>query len=386
MYADGNGLYLQVRENSRAWVIRFTFKGKARMMGLGSLRLVSLAEARERALAVQKLALEGIDPIKQRRAERQRTDTPVFRVAAERFISAHRQSWRNVKHASQWGNTLAAYANPVVGNLSIDEITTEHVLKILRPIWHSKPETASRVRGRIERILDWGASRGYRSGANPARWSGHLEYSLPSRRSVKKEAHHPALPWLELPTFYAELADQAGQASKALLFTILTAARTNETRGARWEEFDLTVDVPTWCVPSERMKAQRAHRVPLAPPVTKFLDQLPRFDSGYLFEGRAGKPLSVNAMLAVLKRMNRTDITVHGFRSTFRDWCAEQMAFPREIAEAALAHVNRDRVEAAYLRSDLFTMRYRLMQAWTSYVTEPQEATILAHPAARVGP
>ena len=349
-------------------------------MGLGSVVEVSLANARKKALETRSLLRDGVDPIQHREAERRRAETPNFRDAAATYIETHRETWRNKKHASQWENTLAAYAEPRLGNISVKDITTEDVLTVLQPIWNEKPETASRVRGRIERIMDWAASRGYREGLNPARWTGHLEFTLPSPRRVRRPRHHPALPWAELQHFWEQLDEQQGLAPKILMLTILTAARTQEVRGANWDEFDLEADIPLWIVPGERMKSGREHRVPLPEPVIELLSDLPRFGSGLLFEGRPGKPLSENAMLAVLRRMGRSDITVHGFRSTFRDWCAEQTAFPREIAEVALAHVNKDRVEAAYLRSDLLRRRYRLMQRWARYATTPTNATIVKLP------
>lgn len=381
-YGDGNGLYLQVRNNSKSWIFRFMRHGRPRTMGLGSIAEISLAKAREKALAARGLLRDSIDPIQHRAAKRRLAETPIFRDAAATYIETHKGTWRNNKHAKQWENTLATYAEPKIGNMSVKDITTEDVLTVLQPIWNEKPETASRVRGRIERIMDWAASRGYREGLNPARWAGHLEFSLPSPRRVRRPKHHPALEWSALQPFWGQLSEQQGLAPRALMLTILVAARTQEVRGARWDEFDLMADIPLWIVPGDRMKSGREHRVPLAKPVIELLDDLPRFSSGFLFEGRPGKPLSENAMLAVLKRMDRSDITVHGFRSTFRDWCAEQTAFPREIAEVALAHVNKDRVEAAYLRSDLLRRRYRLMQRWARYATTMSGRTIVELPIA----
>jgi len=368
LYSDGNGLYLQVRPNSKAWVFRYMINNRPRMMGLGSSSLVSLAEARDEALAARKLVRSGIDPITHRKSERSKTSAPKFSKASEQYIDQQKAGWRNAKHASQWTNTLGTYADPVVGDLPVSEITTEHVLSILQPIWQTKPETAGRIRGRIERILDWAKSLGYRESENPARWKGHLEHSLPPLSRIKRVQHHRAIEWSELPSFIEQLQAHHELAAQALLFTILTAARTNEVRGAKWSEFELEAEIPVWVIPSARMKAGREHRVPLSPPVVEMLNQLPVFSSGFLFEGRKDKPISESAMLAVLKRMNRQDITVHGFRSSFRVWCAEQTSFPREIAEAALAHVNRDRVEAAYLRSDLLEKRNQLMAQWAEFV------------------
>ena len=350
-------------------------------MGLGSADLVSLAEARSDALEARKLVRQGIDPIEHRRAQRRDAGVPTFSKAAETYIEGQRKGWRNEKHASQWENTLRTYAKPVIGELPVDAITTDHILSVLQDIWHKKPETASRLRGRIERILDWAATRDYRQGENPARWKRHLEHSLPPPRRIRQVRHHRSLPWQELPTLYSAVSELSGIAAQALQFAVLTAGRTGEVRGARWEEFDVQASVPVWTIPGERMKAGRGHRVPLAPPVLKLIGGLDGAESGFLFEARPGKPISENTMLSVLKRLERTDITVHGFRSTFRNWCAEQTAFPREVAEAALAHVNKDRVEAAYLRSDLFVRRYQLMKSWADYVAEMREIEILEFPA-----
>ena len=346
-------------------------------MGLGSVSTVSLAAARLAAADAKKLLQQGIDPIDHRIAERKRLETPCFREAAAFYIDLHRHGWRNEKHVEQWKNTLATYAEPLIGNVPVDKISTEDILRVVTPIWRTKPETASRIRGRIQRILDWAESRGFREGTNPARWHGHLEFSLPSAKRSLRTRHHPALHWSKLPVFLEELSAQEGQAAIALRFTILTAARTGEVRGARWSEFDLESDVPIWTVPGDRMKTLREHRVPMSPQVVDLLEKSPRYSSGFVFEGRPGRQMSPNAMLAVLKRMGRTDITVHGFRSTFRDWCAEQTAFPREVAEAALAHVNRNLVEAAYLRTDLFLRRNALMKDWAKFASTRRQDTVV---------
>jgi len=259
----------------------------------------------------------------------------------------------------------------MIGSNPVSDVSTEQIIAILQPIWQSKPETASRVRGRIERVLDWSKSLGFREGENPARWKGHLEHALPPSTRIKNVRHHRALAWQDLPEFVTDLSRYRGQAGTALQFLILTAARTNEIRNAAWAEFDLNADIPMWVIPATRMKAGREHRVPLSTEAVKLLGALPIFDSGLLFEGRAGKPMSESGMLAVLRRLKRRDTTVHGFRSTFRDWCAEQTSYPREIAETALAHVNRDRVEAAYLRTDLLVKRHQLMEQWAKFVTTP---------------
>ncbi len=369
LYADGNGLYLQVRPNSKSWVFRYMINKRSRTMGLGPVDLVTLADARDEALSARRLVRSGVDPISHRQREKAKSATPTFTEASAKYIDSQKPGWRNAKHASQWTNTLETYADPVIGSMPVSDIATEHVIEILQPIWQAKSETASRVRGRIERILDWAKSLGYREGENPARWKGHLEHSLPPISRIKYVRHHRALPWQELPDFMTELFSYNGLAGSALQLTILTAARTSEVRRANWSEFDLESDVPQWTIPAERMKAGREHRIPLSAAVVELLNSLPVFDSGLLFESHTGKPLSESGMLGVLRRLNRRDITVHGFRSTFRDWCAEQTSFPREIAEAALAHVNRDRVEAAYLRSDLLDKRLQLMEQWAHFAT-----------------
>ena len=357
--------------------------GRARAMGLGPVSTVSLADARLAVADAKKLLRDGIDPIDHRIAEKKRQQTPTFSEAAETYVSSQQGSWRNQKHVSQWRNTLETYANPIIGRIPVDMISTDDVLRILTPIWQSKPETASRVRGRIQRILDWAETRGFRDGTNPAGWHGHLEYSLPSQKRRLRTTHHPALHWSKVSEFLAALGEQSGQAAHALRFTILTASRTGEVRGATWEEFDLEADTPIWTIPGSRMKTERSHRVPLSPQAIEILDSQPRFTSGFVFEGRPGKMMSPNAMLAVLKRMDRKNITVHGFRSTFRDWCAEQTSYPREVAEAALAHVNRNNVEAAYMRTDLFLRRRVMMNEWADFATSPRKDVVVdIHPPA----
>ena len=297
--------------------------------------------------------------------------TLTFKEASASYIASHKAGWRNGKHASQWENTLAAYAEPVLGALSIQAIDTGLVLKVLEPIWSAKPETASRVRGRIEAVLDWAEVRGLRRGENPARWRGHLDNLLPATAKVRRVEHHAALPYAELPGFIAKLRAQEGVAARALEFTILTAARTGDTIGALWDEVNTPDKV--WIVPAERMKAGKEHRVPLSPRALAILkDEQEVRTSDYVFPGgKAGKPLSNMAMTEVLRRMGRGDITVHGFRSTFRDWAAERTNFPSEVVEMALAHAVGDKVEAAYRRGDLFEKRRRLMAEWASYCNTP---------------
>ena len=379
-YPDGNGLYLQISEaGTKSWCYRFTLAGRTREMGLGPYPAVTLADARKQAAEARRLKAAGIDPIDQRKvrldalkAERARRIT--FDEAAKRYISAHASGWRNLKHAAQWRATLETYASPVFGASPVEAVDTAQVLKALEPIWTTKSETASRVRGRIEAVLDWATTRGYRAGPNPARWKGHLDKLLPRRSKVRRVMHHAALPYAEIPAFMAMLRQQEGTAARALEFLIYTATRTSEAIGAAWDEIDF--DNATWCIPSHRIKAGREHRVPLSPPALALLraQQKVQREADYcgpfLFPGdKPGRPLSSMAMLMLLRRMGRDDITVHGFRSTFRDWAAERTNYPREVAEQALAHAISNKVEAAYRRSDLFDKRRRLMADWARFCT-----------------
>jgi len=362
VYFDGAGLRLKVKANGNAfWVFRYTRKGVTHDMGLGPLRDVSLANAREQARRLRETLRTGGDPWTQRAQARAHT-VPTFRECAERMMETKRHEWRNAKHAGHWASTLKTYAMPVLGGLPVDAVETEHVLKVLEPIWTRKTETATRVRQRIEAVLDWARARRYRLGENPARWRGHLDKLLAKPTRIRTVRHHPALPYAELPEFMAALSEQKGIAARALAFTILTAARSGEVRGATWEEIYGNV----WTVPGERMKAHREHRVPLSRLACGMINAVPRFEAArYVFPGQnLRKPISNGAMSAVLKRMGHPDLTVHGFRSTFRDWCAEQTNFPRELAEAALAHVIRDKTEAAYQRGDLLDRRRKMMEAW----------------------
>jgi integrase len=372
MYADGGGLYLQVSKNgSRSWIFRFKQNGRVRDMGLGSLTSVSLATAREMAAECRRTRLTGVDPIEVRRTDRREAQlaaarSMTFDQCRDAFIEAHKSAWRNAKHRAQWTNSLATYVGPMFGAMPIQRVDVALVMKVLEPIWSTKPETASRVRGRIERVLDWAKVRGFRQGENPARWRGHLDALLPARGKVRKVTHHAALPYDQIGAFMAALRTREAVAARALEFMILTAARTGEVLGAGWEEINLQGRV--WTVPPDRMKAGREHRVPLSWDAVALLKKERGSAEGLVFPGeRRGKPLSNMAMLMVLRRMGRTDLTAHGFRSTFRDWAAECTSFPREVAEAALAHVVGDKVEAAYRRGDLFEKRRRLMDAWATY-------------------
>jgi integrase len=377
LYADGDGLYLLVgRSGTKSWVYRYRQDGRLRDMGLGPLRLVSLAEAREEAQLWRKRRYKVADPIAARRAEKaekrlEAARAVSFRQCAERYIAAHRAGWKNAKHAAQWPATLATYAYPIFGDFTVQSVDVALVMQALEPIWQNKPETASRVRQRIEAVLDWAKTRGYRQGENPARWRGHLENLLPAPGKIRQVEHHAALPYGEIGAFMAALREQQGIAARALELTILTAARTGEVIGAGWEEFDLAAGM--WTVPAGRMKGQRDHRVPLAAPALALLTTMHKTrTSAVVFTGaRRGKPISNMAMLMLLRRMGHGELTAHGFRSTFRDWAAECTHFPREIAEMALAHVVSEKVEAAYRRGDLLTKRRQLMEAWARYCGAP---------------
>jgi len=384
MYGDGGGLYLRVTpDGAKNWVFRFMLNGRARWMGMGPLHTVSLLEARKRAGEHRLQRHDGVDPIEARRAERLKLQLEAakaitFKECAEGYIKAHRAGWRNGKHASQWEATLATYAEPVIGKLSVQAIDTALVLKVLEPIWTEKPETAARVRGRMESILDWAKVRGYRMGENPAHWKGHLDHLLPARGKVRKVEHHAALPYAELPSFLVSLREQEGVAARALEFLLLTAARTGEVIFARWSELDLLDKI--WTLPAARMKAGREHRVPLSPRVLAILEEMHAHrhgDDGFMFPGgKAGRPLSNMAFLMLLRRMDRGDLTAHGFRATFKTWASERTGFQNEIVEAALAHVVGNKVEQAYQRGDMFEKRRRLMQQWATFcTTEPTAYT-----------
>ena len=378
MYADGGGLYLRVTtDGTKNWVFRFMLNGRPRWMGMGPLHTIGLADARARAAACRRQRHDGIDPIDARRAAKQqaRLDAAkaiTFKECAASYVAAHKAGWRNDKHAAQWEATLATYAEPVIGKLSVQAIDTALVLRVIEPLWTTKPETAGRLRGRIESVLDWAKVRGYRAGENPARWRGHLDKLLPARSKVRKVEHHAALPYAELPAFLVSLREQEGTAARALEFTILTAARTGESMGARWDEINTRERL--WIVPAARMKAGREHRIPLTGRAIAILQELKPADSAeakFIFAGgKEGRPLSNMAFLMLLRRMERGDLTAHGFRSSFRDWAAERTSFPSEVVEMALAHAVGTKVEAAYRRGDLFEKRRRLMDAWGDYLAK----------------
>ena len=374
-YADGGNLYLQVSPGlTKSWIFRYTRQGRSHEMGLGSERVFSLAEARGKASDTRRLLGEGLDPISAREGRRTRerlekASTLTFAKCAEKYIGAHRAGWRNPKHISQWENTLETYAGPIIGRLAVKDVDTALVLRVLEPIWTKKPETATRLRGRIERILDWARVMGYRAGENPARWRGHLDKLLPAALNRKNRTHLAALSYDEIGAFVVNLRAREGIAARALEFAILTAARTGEVIGARSNEIDL--EKALWTVPAARMKAGREHRVPLSPRALEIAKAQP--DGLFLFAGGKDKQgLSDMALLEVLRRMGRDGLTVHGFRSTFRDWASERTSYPREVCEMALAHAISDKVEAAYRRGDLFEKRRKLMLDWAKFCESPK--------------
>lgn len=372
-HGDGLGLYLRVAsKTNRSWVFRYERDGRERWLGLGPLHTVDLAKARDDARNARLMLRDGIDPIERRKEEKAARRLAAakmltFEQAATAYHRQHEKKWKNAKHRAQFISTLKEYAYPVIGKLPVGAVDTGLVLKCIEPIWQEKTETASRVRGRIESVLDWCTVRGYRSGDNPARWKGHLAEVLPARSSIAKAEHHAALDYRQLPAFMAELRQRDGIAARALEFTILTAARTGEVIGAQLGELDGS----TWTVPADRIKGGKEHRVPLSDAAAAILESLPtERGNDHLFIGPAkGRGLSNMAMASVLKRMNREEITVHGFRSTFRDWAAEQTHTPNHVVEMALAHVVGDKVEAAYRRGDLFEKRTELMTAWARFCT-----------------
>jgi integrase len=382
-YGDGGGLWLQVSQLddgkpvTKSWLFRYMINGRARQMGLGSVETFSLKEARDRARIARQQVADGIDPIDHRDAKvktelAKAAAVKTFAECAEQYIRAHRKGWKNEKHIAQWQSTLATYAFPVIGRLNVADVDLPHILKILEPIWHEKPETASRLRGRIEKVLSWATISKFRKGDNPARWSGHLETVLPAKSKVQEKQHHPALPFSDVAEFMAELRNRKGMSARALEFTILTAARTREVTGARWDEINFATKL--WTIPGGkqgRMKSGEEHAVPLSDRAIEILTNLPREKGGqYIFAGaKHGEPLSAMAMLECLRSIN-PDITVHGFRSTFRDWAGEQTSYDRETIEFALAHGISDKAEASYRRGRSVEKRRHLMAEWSRYCTE----------------
>lgn len=380
-HADGGGLYLQVSEaGTKSWVFRFTLAGKSREMGIGPLHAISLADARGRAGHCRKLLVDRIDPINAREQERMRAalesaKMATFAECAAAYIKGHRAGWKNSKHSLQWGTTLETYAYPVIGSVNVADIDAALVLRVLEPIWDTKTETATRLRQRIEHVLDWAAVRGYRkAGDNPARWKGHLDKTLPKPSKVKIVTNHPALDYRQMGEFMAQLRSQEGIAARALEFAILTAARTGEVIGATWDEIDL--QAAEWHISASRMKAGKQHRVALSESAVGVLRGMEAIRTGeYVFPGQGeGRPLSNMAMLQLLKRMKRQDLTVHGFRASFKTWASESTAFPREVIEMALAHRLGDKAEQAYARGDLLQKRIRLMTAWAEHCISAERA------------
>ncbi len=390
-HADGAGLYLQVTASgAKSWIYRYRRQGKLHDKGLGSSLALSLADAREAAARCRRMLVDGIDPIQamkeQRQAERlEQARSKTFRQCALEYIAQIKVQWKNEKHADQWINTLEVYACSVFGDVPVQDVETSLVYKALEPIWQTKNETASRVRGRIEKVLDWARVADLRTGENPARWKGHLDAMLAKPSQVQKVINHPALPFIQMGGFMKALRQHEGLAAKALELTILTAARTGEIIGAKWDEFDLEARV--WIIPAERMKMGKEHRVPLCSRAIELLNAMKATrTSDYVFPGeKEHRPLSNMAMAEVLKRMKRTNITVHGFRSTFRDWAAETTNFPSEVVEMALAHRISNSVEAAYRRGDLMEKRRALMHAWQEYCArEIATVTEIPTPAPRI--
>jgi integrase len=378
------GLYLAITgEGGRSWVFRYSYGGRRRDMGLGPFGVVWLAEARELAMAARRQIFAGIDPLEERRGARDKARLAAIRAmtfaqCADAYISAHESGW-DARTGQQWRATLRDYVNPVFGDLPVPAIDTALVMRAIEPIWNDKPETANRTRGRVENILDWAAVRGYRQrGDNPARWRGHIDHLLPSRSKVRRVEHHAALPYPEIASYVTKLRDRPGIAARALEFLILTAARSGEVIGARWDEFDLAERV--WTIPANRMKAGREHRVPLSDATMAILSVMLETRQGdYVFTGAHGGMMGQMALRRVAsgRRAGGGDLTAHGFRSSFRDWAAERTAFPAEVAEMALAHAVGDKVEAAYRRGDLFEKRRQIMDAWARFCdTPPQDVVV----------
>lgn len=375
-HADGDGLYLVVTPTGTvSWSFRYMLNGRPREMGLGPLRDIGLSHARQLALQARGLKRQGADPIEARKAQRQGAAVVAakamsFRACARAYIQAHQSSWKNALHTRQWPASLERFVYPVFGDLPVGAIDVGLVLKAIEPIWTTTPETASRVRGRIEAVLDWAAARGYRSGDNPARWRGHLENLLPRRNKRRDVVHLAALPYSEIAPFMAELLQQADISARALEFAILAASRSGEVLGARWAEINVAERL--WTIPGSRMKSGREHRVPLSDAALAIVEQMAAIRTNeFVFPGSKRPAIGGDAMRRMLKQLGRTDLTVHGFRSSFSDWCAEQTNFPAEVREMALAHAVGDKVEAAYRRGDLFEKRRRLAEAWAQYCSAP---------------
>jgi len=369
-YADGNGLYLKVAPGlTKSWVFRYQRNGRRQKMGLGSLSDLSLKEAREELKKHRKVLRESKDPIQVRNArvrDIQVNQQWTFENCANTFVSSNQAAWKNSKHNQQWRNTLQRYAFPVLGHLPVEDIAIDHILEVLKPIWETKTETASRLRGRMERILSWSIVMGYRDHPNPAIWRGTLDQILPKPSKVAKQKHHPALPYQEIDSFYARLNEVQSVSASALRVTILNGCRISETLGATWDEIDEQTQV--WIIPAGRMKGEREHRIPFSDQVAHLLEILPK-ENRWLFPSpQQGKHISDTSLRNVLKRrLNRTDVTIHGFRTTLRDWVAEQTNYSWELGEMALAHKFHSKTEAAYQRGDMLDKRRLMMQEWADY-------------------
>ncbi|WP_407161007.1 tyrosine-type recombinase/integrase [Aeromonas caviae] len=383
MSNDGDGLYLKIGKGGGAsWIFRYRQAGKLRDMGLGAYPGVSLAEARSLAFEAHRILQQGDDPITEKRAAAQAAQDEArraitFRELAERYIATHRAGWKSAKHAQQWANTLEQYAHPVIGRMQPNEISTEHVLKILQPIWQTRTETASRVRNRVELVLDAAKAQGLSSVENPARWRGHLDKLLPRRSKVAAVKHHAAMPYHQAPAFLRQIEQAESLSGRALKLVILTACRVSEVLEATWDEVNLTEAI--WVIPPHRMKAGREHRIPLCKQAVELLEHLPRLDgSPFLFPGqKPGRPLSGMSIAMFMRRHGAGDVTAHGFRSTFRDWAAERTNHPREICEMSLAHVVAQGAEAAYWRADVLDKRRALMELWGQYLADDTGGTII---------
>jgi len=375
MYGDGAGLWLKVTDaGSKSWILRYTHLGRERWTGLGPFPEVTLAEARDKAIDWRRKLREGLDPLKVKQeaaiaVRAAAASTVTFDWCAEQYIDAHRAGWKNAKHAAQWTSTLKGYASPIVGTMDVSLIDTDHILRILKPIWQEKTETASRLRGRIEEILGWATVHKYRTGDNPARWKGHLAVLLPARSKVARTKHMAALPWKDMAPFMQSLRARAGIGAIAVQFTILTAARSGEVRDMTWGEVNF--DERLWTIPGERMKAKRDHRVPLSSAAFAILQQMKAMALAgvdIVFPGTRSQALSDATLTQVLRRMGHEKITVHGFRSAFRDWAAEATSYPREMAEMALSHAVGNKVEAAYRRGDMLEKRRDMMDDWAMFI------------------
>jgi integrase len=387
MHPDGNGLYLQVRHGThgltRSWVYRYSTADKQTWLGLGPYPLVTLAEAREKATDARRLRLEGNDPLAHRRNQRAavrrqqaKQAVPSFDECRDQYVASHRAGWRNVRHSHDWVRSLETYVTPLFGSTPVDLIDTALVCKALEPIWRTRTETAARVRGRIEAVLNWAQTRGHRGNEpNPARWKGHLANIFPARRKVTAVEHLAAIPYADVPAFMASLRERNSVSAIALQYLVLTACRTSEVLGARWDEIDLSAS--TWTIPAGRMKGNVSHRVPLSKAAVRLLEEVAKATrwsdlptSGFVFLGR-NRSRATETTLYKYTRSLGCQYTVHGFRSTFRDWCAERTSYPAEVAEMALAHRVGSQVENAYRRTDMFERRRRLMTDWAAFCETP---------------